>query len=146
MTTFASHGRPTSADRAVAVSRSVVTALYAVGGLLLAAEAAVHIQQYVAIFHEVRWIGPLFLANAAASAAAMAGLLHPRTRRLAAAAGIAISALALAGLVLSYAVGLFGWTEAGLRTPVAITLAAEAGAVIVLGAALATTTAVDPQS
>ena len=41
-------------------------AAYAVGALLLAGEAAVHVQQYVAEFHEVRWIGPLFLANAAA--------------------------------------------------------------------------------
>jgi len=31
-----------------------------VGALLLAGQAAVHIQQYVAFYHDVSWIGPLF--------------------------------------------------------------------------------------
>jgi hypothetical protein len=42
--------------------------------VLLAGETAVHVQQYASIFHDVRWIGPLFLATAAACVAAIAGL------------------------------------------------------------------------
>ena len=39
---------------------------YLLGALALAGEGAVHVQQYVVTFHDVRWIGPLFIANAAA--------------------------------------------------------------------------------
>jgi hypothetical protein len=112
-------------------------ALYALGAAMLAAEAAVHIQQFAVIFHAVRWIGPLFLANAAASLLAAAGLAHERTRPLAALAGIAISAFAVGGLVLSYGPGLLGWMEAGWRTPIALALASELAAVLALGAGLA---------
>ena len=95
--------------RSTAASEAVVPAAYALGALLFAGEAAVHVQQYASIFHEVRWIGPLFLANA--------GLAYPSTRRLAALAGVVISAVALANLVVSYGQGLFGWQEFGFRTP-----------------------------
>ena len=114
-----------------------VPALSVVGAVMLAAEAAVHVQQYAQIVHSVRWIGPLFLANAAASLVAAAGLLHPRTRGLAALAGIVISASALGGLVLSYGPGFLGWVEGGWRTAIALALAAEIGAVVALAAALA---------
>ena len=118
---------------------ALIDALYALGALLLAVEAAVHVQQFVVLFHAVRWIGPLFLANAAACVVAIVGLIPRRTRRLAALAGVAISTVALGALILSYAVGLFGWMEAGLRTPIAIAVAGEVGAAVVLGAALAAT-------
>ena len=111
-------------------------AAYALGALLLAGEAAVHVQQYVSVFHDVRWIGPLFLANAAAVVLTLAGLAQPRTRGLAALAGVVISALALASLIVSYGTGLFGWQEGGFRTPVALAMLTEAGAVILLAAAL----------
>jgi hypothetical protein len=113
------------------------TAAYALGALLLAGEAAVHVQQYASIFHEVTWIGPLFLANAAACAAAIAGLAYPRTRQLAALAGIVISAVALGSLVVSYGQGLFGWQEFGFRTPIALAVIAEVGAVVLLSSAVA---------
>jgi hypothetical protein len=100
-------------------------ALYALGAAMLAVEAAVHIQQFAAIF------------NAAASVLAAAGLVSERTRPLAALAGIAISAFAVGGLVLSYGPGLLGWTEAGWRTPIALALASELAAVLALGAGLA---------
>ncbi len=111
-------------------------AAYALGALLLAGEAAVHVQQFVSEFHDVRWIGPLFLANAAALLVTIAGLTQPRTRRLAALAGIVISAIALGSLIVSYGQGLFGWQEAGFRTPVALAMITEAGAVILLATAL----------
>lgn len=122
-------------------SDAVASAAYTLGALSLAGEAAVHVQQYVSLYHEVRWIGPLFLANAAASVAAIAGLAYARTRQLAALAGIVISAVALGSLVVSYGQGLFGWQEAGFRTAVALALVSEVGAVIVLSTALAARTA-----
>jgi hypothetical protein len=94
---------------------TAVPVAYALGALLLLGEAAVHIQQFVSLFYVVRWIGPLFLANAVTSVAAIAGLAHPRTRQLAALAGIVISAVALGSLVVSYGQGLF--RLAGGRLP-----------------------------
>jgi hypothetical protein len=114
----------------------VAPAAYAAGGLLLAGEAAVHIQQYAAVIHAVRWIGPLFLANAAACFIVIAGLAYPRTRQVAALAGIVISAVALGSLVVSYGHGLFGWQESGFRTPVALAVLTEGGATILLAIAL----------
>jgi hypothetical protein len=127
--------------RSTAASEAVVPAAYALGALLLAGEAAVHVQQYASIFHEVRWIGPLFLANAAASVTAIAGLAYPQTRRLAALAGVVISAVALASLVVSYGQGLFGWQEFGFRTPIALAVITEIGSVVLLSRALAVRTA-----
>jgi hypothetical protein len=43
-----------------------VPAAYALGALMLAGEAAVHIQQFASSYYAIRWIGPLFIANAAA--------------------------------------------------------------------------------
>lgn len=127
---------PRLSSRAVALDAAAPVA-YTLGALLLAGEAVVHVQQYVAEFHDVRWIGPLFLANAAALVLTIAGLVQPRTRRLAALAGIVISALALAGLIVSYGNGLFGWQEVGFRTPIAIAMSCEAAAVVLLSTALA---------
>ena len=111
--------------------------LWPAGALALAGEAVVHIQQYFALFHEVRWIGPLFLANAGACAAAIAGLAYRRTRVVAALAGVAISAVALTSLIVSYGEGLFGWQEAGFRPIVELTVIFEFAAVVLLAAALA---------
>jgi hypothetical protein len=112
-------------------------AAYTLGAIALAVEAGVHLQQYVSIFHDVRWIGPLFLANVAASVVTIAGLAHHGTRRLAALAGVVISAFALGSLVVSYGRGLFGWQEGGFRTSVGVAVVAEVGAVILLSLALA---------
>jgi hypothetical protein len=121
----------------VSTRAGAAATLYALGALLLLAEGAVHVQQFAAIFHDVRWIGPLFLGNAAACVAAAAGLANARTRPFAAAAGVAISALALGGLVMSYGHGVLGWQEAGWRIPIELAVIAEAGAAVVLAAALA---------
>jgi hypothetical protein len=128
-------GLPAAGRAAGAVGWS--NAAYMLGAAMLAVEAAVHVQQFASIFHAVHWIGPLFLANAAACLLAAAGLAHKRTRPLAALAGIAISACALSALVLSYGPGLLGWMEAGWRTPIALALASELVAVLALGAGLA---------
>jgi hypothetical protein len=115
---------------------AIVPAAYALGALALAGEAAVHVQQFASLFHGVRWIGPLFLANAVAIVAVIAGLALPRTREIAALAGVVISALALASLVVSYGRGFLGWQEGGFRTPVALAVITEVGAVVLLAAAL----------
>jgi hypothetical protein len=114
-----------------------VPAAYALGALMLAGEAAVHIQQYVVIFHEVNWVGPLFLANGAACLVVVVGLVYRRTRRVAALAGVVISVVALGSLVVSYGQGLLGWHEGGFRTPVALVTIAETAAVLLLAGALA---------
>ena len=126
---------PRLRSRAVATD-AAAPAAYALGGLLLAGEAAVHVQQFISEFNDVRWIGPLFLANAVAVLVTIAGLAQARTRPLAALAGIVISAVALASLIISYGTGLFGWQEGGFRTPVALAMIFEAGAVILLATAL----------
>jgi len=112
-------------------------AAFALGALALAVEAAVHIQQYLTIVHSVRWIGPLFLANAAACLVSIVGLRSARTRSLAALAGVAISALALASLVVSYGRGLFGFFEVGFRAAILVAVVAETAAVILLSIAIA---------
>ena len=110
---------------------------YSTGAAALAGEGAVHIQQYVTLLHVVRWIGPLFLANAAACAATIVGLAFRPMRQLAALGGIVVSVLALGGLVLSYGPGLFGWHEAGFRTSIAVAVITEVVATIALTLALA---------
>jgi hypothetical protein len=117
--------------------QAAVPAAYALGALMLAGEAAVHIQQFASSYYAIRWVGPLFIANAAACLVVVAGLAYHRTRAVAAVAGIAISVIALAGLVVSYGQGLFGWQEFGFRTAVAVAVIAEVGAVILLSVALA---------
>jgi hypothetical protein len=112
--------------------------LFGAGALGLAGEAAVHVQQYFALFHDVRWIGPLFLANAVACAVAISGLIDRRSRDLAALTGVGISAVALAGLIVSYGEGLFGWQEAGFRPVIELTVIFELAAILLLSAALAT--------
>jgi hypothetical protein len=112
-------------------------ALYGVGALALAGEAAIHVERFITLFYGVQWIGPLFLANGAACLVAIAGLAREPTRRLAALLGTTVSTLALGALALSYGGGLFGWMESGLSTPIAFALTCEAGAVLALTSALA---------
>ena len=107
------------------------------GAVLLAIQAAVHVQQYVSLYHGVRWIGPLFLADGVASVVVIAGLAVRRWQPIAALVGIALAAGALAGLAVSYGQGLFGWQEVGFDTPIRLAVFAELGAVIALAAALA---------
>ena len=113
---------------------------YALGALMLAGQAAVHIQQYASVVHGVRWIGPLFIANAAACGSRPSrGSWFPRTRQLAALAGVVISVLALGSLILSYGQGLFGFFEGGFRTAIELAVISEVGAVILLSAGLTAT-------
>ena len=108
-------------------AQALLVFAYSTGAAALAGEGAVHVQQYVTLLHVVRWIGPLFLANAAACAATIVGLAFRPMRQLA----------ALGGLVLSYGPGLFGWHEAGFRTSIAVAVITEVVATIALTLALA---------
>src|SRR4051794_40822023 len=54
----------------------------------------------------------------------------------AALAGVVVSALTLAGLVVSYGQGLFGWHEAGFRTSIALDVITTVVAMIALTLAL----------
>jgi hypothetical protein len=132
-------------QRSLSVGRAdaLAAAAYALGAISLAGEGAVHIQQYASLLHGVRWVGPLFLANAVACVAAIIALTYGRARALAALADVVISALALAlaGLAVSYGHGLFGWHEGGFRTAVAIAIITEMCAAILLTGALTTTAA-----
>src|SRR3954451_17646222 len=133
---MATHVRPRLAITAPSTA-ALAPVAYIGGGLHLAVEAVVHIQQYAAILHAVSWVGPLFLANALACAAVVAGLAVRRTRAPAALGGIVVSVAALGGLAVSYGQGLFGWQEGGFRPPVALAAIAEVGAVLLLATALA---------
>jgi hypothetical protein len=127
-------------QRSLSVGRAdaLAAAAYALGAISLAGEGAVHVQQYASSLHGVRWVGPLFLANAAACVAVIIALAYVRTRALAALAGVVISALALGSLAVSYGHGLFGWHEGGFRTAIAIAVITEMCATILLSAALTT--------
>jgi hypothetical protein len=128
------------------VGTVVADAALVLGALALAGEAAVHFQQYAELMHDVRWIGPLFLANGAACIAVIAALVFPPTRQLAALAGVVISALALGSLIVSYGRqgGLFGFEEFGFRAAIIVAMSMELAAVVFLSTALAARTALVP--
>ena len=121
----------------MAAEAAFVPTAYGLGALALLGEGVVHVQQYIELFHGVSWIGPLFLVNAAACLVTIAGIAYPRTRALAALAGVVISAAALLSLIISYGTGLFGWQEVGFRAPIVLAASFEVGAVVLLSAALA---------
>jgi hypothetical protein len=128
--------RPRTARSARTSRPRLATGVRALGAAALAAEGAVHLQQFLQIVFAVPLIGPLFVLNAVGCAGAAGGLLFRRTVRVGALAGIAISLAALAGLAKSYAGGFLGWTEAALRPPVEIAIASEAVAIVVLAVLL----------
>jgi hypothetical protein len=78
-------------------TQALLILAYCTGAAALAGEGAVHVEEYVTLVHPVSWIGPLFLANAAAWAVTIVGLAFRPTRLLARLGGVVISALALGG-------------------------------------------------
>jgi hypothetical protein len=136
------HQAPRIATRA----HTLLVLAYATGAAALAGVGAVHVQQYVTIMHVVAWIGPLFLANAAACFVTVIGVAFRPTRQLAALGGVAISALTLAGLVVSYGQGLLGWHEGGFRTAVALDVVTTVVAAVALTLALTIAAALPRES
>jgi len=125
------------ASIATRAAHPLLVLAYATGAAALAGEGAVHVQEYVTLMHLVPWVGPLFLANAAACAATILGLAFRPTRQLASLGGVVVSALALGGLVLSYGRGLLGWHEVAFRTSIAVAVITAVSATIALTLALA---------
>lgn len=122
----------------------VSTVLRTVGAIAVLVVGAVHLQQYLGYdISGVAVIGPLFLLNFAGATVIGLGLLVPesRVRRLhplLALGGIGLAATSIVFLFISEHQPLFGFHEHGYRAAIVIALAAEAVAVVALGAYLAT--------
>ncbi len=102
------------------------------GALATIVVGAVHLQQYASLLGDVPTIGTLFLLNAA-GAGVLAILLATRRADLGAIGAIGLSAGSLVSLAISMSAGgLFGYTEPTLRAPIAIAIAAEVLAIVLL--------------
>jgi hypothetical protein len=118
------------------------------GALGLLAVGVDHLEQFtVDAYSAVPTIGALFALNFAAAALVAAGLAAPVQRlpgragrgavAVLAAAGIAVAAGSLAGLLLSESSGLFGFMETGYRPAILLSIALECATILLLGATLA---------
>jgi hypothetical protein len=125
-----------AADRTTALLRSL-------GAIAVLVVGAVHLQQYfVDYFRVVPIIGPLFALNFAGATVIGLGLLVPAARLrvlhiLLALGGIGLAATSFVFLFISEHRPLFGFEDYGYRPGIVIALAAEAAAVVMLGAYLA---------
>jgi len=117
--------------------------LRTLGAVAVLVVGAVHLEQYFAEhFDVVPIIGPLFVLNFAGATVIGLGLLVPAARMrvlhlLLALGGVALSATAFVFLFVSEHQPLFGFQDYGYRTEIVVALAAEAAAVVTLGAYLA---------
>ena len=99
----------------------------------------VHLDLWRTGYRGIRYIGPLFLANVAASAVLALAVLVVRDRRVVA-AGITFAVASLAALVASRTVGLLGFTERAWTDDAVRAATAEVGAVVALAAAVVAAT------
>jgi hypothetical protein len=139
-------GRPIRDEAALpgrhARTGGVDAALRVLGGLAVLVVGAVHLEQYVGVhFDVVPIIGPLFLLNFIGATAIGLGLLIPHRRirpvhALLAPAGIGLAATSFVFLFVSEHQPLFGFRDYGYRAAIILALAAEAVAVLSLGAYL----------
>jgi hypothetical protein len=113
------------------------------GAIAILGVGAVHLQQYLAGYHSIPTIGPLFLLNAVGSGLVGIGLLAPierilhhrgaeLTRGLLAGAALAIAAGSLLALFISENGTLFGFSETGYRTVIVLAIIAEALSIVLL--------------
>ena len=124
---------------------SAVHALRYLGALATLVVGVVHLQQYADFITDVPTIGVLFALNGV-GAGVVAILLATRRASLGAVGGIALSAGALAALLISMTDnGLFDYTEPTLRFAVIIAIAAEATAIVLLLAYLTTQRSAPPK-
>ena len=127
------------------MSPAPATALRYLGAIATLVVGAVHVQQYADFISDVPTIGVLFLLNGLA-AGVVAILLATRRAPLGALGGIALSAGALVSVLISMTDGgLFDYTEPTFRSAVVIAIVAEAAAVALLLAYLATQRRQTPQ-
>ena len=124
---------------------SAVHALRYLGALATLVVGVVHLQQYADFIADVPTIGVLFALNGV-GAGVVAILLATRRASLGAVGGIALSAGALAAVLISMTDnGLFDYTEPTLRFAVIIAIAAEATAIVLLLAYLTTQRSAPPK-
>jgi hypothetical protein len=117
-----------------------VTTLRRVGAVALLGVGATHLYELsVDHYDAIPTIGTLFVLNVVAAWAVGLAILGPVERLPAragvalAATGAAIAAGSLVALWISESTGLFGFTEAGFRAPIAISVVCEAVAALALG-------------
>jgi hypothetical protein len=122
----------------------------ALGALAVLAVGAVHLQQYLWLYHGVPTIGTLFVLNFAGATVIGLALLAPVERiagrrgpllvALLSLAGIALAATSFVFLLVSEHTPLFGFMEPGYDpTAIATARAAEIATVVLLGAHLLAT-------
>ena len=127
------------------MSPALAEALRYLAALATLVVGAVHVQQYADFIADVPTIGVLFLLNGL-GAGVVAILLATRRAPLGAVGGIALSAGALVSVLISMTDGgLFDYTEPTFRAAVVIAIVAEAAAVVLLLAYLATQRVEAPQ-
>ena len=98
-------------------------------GALVLMGGVVHLQQFLDGFSLVPVIGPMFLANAVASAV-IAPLVVWRKEWLWVAAAAAVAAGSLAAIVISRGPGLFGYISTTFEAPQALAVTFEAAALL----------------
>jgi len=122
-------------SRAAGIARTL-------GALAVLVVGAVHLEQYFAVhYNVVPTIGPLFALNFAGATLIGLGLLLPLRRLgalqpLLALGGMGLAATSFVFLFVSENRPLFGFEEYGYRPAIIVALAAEAAAVLLLGAYL----------
>ena len=118
--------------------------LRTLGAVAVLVVGAVHLDEYVGdYFSVVPIIGPLFLLNFVGATVIGLGLLVPAARMrvlhvLLALGGMGLAATSFVFLFISEHQPLFGFQDYGYRLEIVVALAAEAVAVVALGAYLAT--------
>jgi hypothetical protein len=112
------------------------------GAIAVLVVGAVHLEQYFGVhFNVVPIIGPLFVLNFAGAMVIGLGLLVPAARMrmlhvLLALGGMGLAATSFVFLFVSEHQPLFGFEEYGYRPAIIVALAAEAAAILLLGAYL----------
>lgn len=112
------------------------------GAIAVLVVGAVHLEQYFGVhYNVVPIIGPLFVLNFAGATLIGLGLLAPAARMrvlhvLLSLGGIGLAATSFVFLFVSERRPLFGFEEYGYRPAIIVALAAEAAAVVLLGAYL----------
>ena len=128
--------------------RAAAVAARYLGAAALLGVGLNHLDQYSAEHYSaIPTIGTLFALNFASAALIAAALPAPvqrlpgRAGRLAlpllSAAGIAVAAASIAGLLLSESTGLFGFMEVGYRPAILLSIALEAATIALLSIHLA---------
>jgi hypothetical protein len=141
------HGDPSQQHGVHMITNQLQRSLRGLGALALLVVGAIHLEQFVVGFSQVPVIGPLFLLNFVGATIVGLALLSPVERAatrwagpvlgLLALGGISIAMGALAAVLISTAIPLFGVSET-FRLEVDLALAAEVATTVLLGGFLAT--------